>query len=148
MHDANYWRKPRGGPPDLEKVFELRYSLCCGREGCRRRVMPPSVRFLGRRVYWAPVVLLLTALRQGKNPEATLERLKGVCGVWRSTINRWRDYFLDIFPESSTWRRLSGHFLTKKKDRLIHDLLSSYYQKIQPPKSAIAKCLQALAMGP
>lgn len=148
LHDANYWRKPRGGPPDLEKVFELRYSLCCGREGCRRRVMPPSVRFLGRRVYWAPVVLLLTALRQGKNPEATLERLKGVCGVWRSTINRWRDYFLDIFPESSTWRRLSGHFLTKKKDRLIHNLLSSYYQKIQPPKSAIAKCLQALAMGP
>ena len=57
LHDANSWRKPRGGPPNLEKLFELRYSLCCGREGCRRRVMPPSVRFWGRRVYWAPVIL-------------------------------------------------------------------------------------------
>ncbi|WP_428159294.1 hypothetical protein [Desulfobacter sp.] len=148
LHDANYWRKPRGGPPNLEKLFELRYSLCCGREGCRRRVMPPSVRFWGRRVYWAPVILLLTALRQGKNPDVTLERLKGICGVWRSTVNRWRDYFLDIFPDSYTWRGLSGHFLTKKRDRLIHDLLSSYYQKIQPPESAMVKCLQALAMGP
>jgi len=148
LHYANYWRKPRGGPPDLDQLFELRYSLCCGREGCRRRVMPPSVRFWGSRVYWAPVILLIIAMRQGKNPEATLERLKGVCGVWRSTVNRWRDYFLEIFPDSCAWRRLSGHFLAKKRDRLIHDLLSSYYQEIQPPKAAMAKCLQVLAMGP
>jgi hypothetical protein len=99
-------------------------------------------------VYWAPVVLLLTAIRQGKNPDVTLERLKGICGVWRSTVNRWRDYFLDIFPDSCTWRCLSGHFLEKKRDRLIHDLVSSYYQEIQPPESALAKCLKVLAMGP
>lgn len=110
--------------------------------------MPPSVRFWGRRVYWAPVILLLSALRQGKNPEATLERLKGLCGVWRSTVNRWRDYFLEIFPDSCAWRRLSGHFLEKKRDRLIYDLVSSYYQMIQPAEAAIVKCLQVLAMGP
>jgi hypothetical protein len=94
------------------------------------------------------VILLLTAIRQGKNPDATLERLKGVCGVWRSTVNRWRDYFLEIFPDSCSWRRLSGHFLERKRDRLIHDLLSSYYREIQPPEAAMVKCLQVLAMGP
>ena len=76
LHYANYPRKPRGGPPDLDEVFEIRYSLCCGREGCRRRLLPPSVRFWGRRVYWAPVVLIITALRQGRNPDHTLEQLR------------------------------------------------------------------------
>jgi hypothetical protein len=51
-------------------------------------VLPPSVLFWGRRVYWAPVMLLVTALRQGRNPDATLEKLKSFCGVWRSTIKR------------------------------------------------------------
>jgi hypothetical protein len=94
------------------------------------------------------VVLLLTALRQGKNPTATLERLKGFCGVWRSTVNRWRDYFLKIFPDSCHYRRLSGHVMIKKTDRLIHDLLFLYYQKAQEPEAAMTKCLQGLAMGP
>lgn len=110
--------------------------------------MPPSVRFWGRRVYWAPVVLLLTALRQGKNPDITLERLKGLCGVWRSTVNRWRDYFLKIFPDSLPWRRLSGHVMIKETNSLIHDLLSRYYQNAQEPETAMTKCLQGLAMGP
>ena len=42
-------RKPHGGPADLSETFSLRHSLCCGREGCRRRTLPPSVLFLGRR---------------------------------------------------------------------------------------------------
>lgn len=38
-------------------------SLCCAR--CRKRRTPPSVRFLGRRVYLAAVVVLACVLRQG-----------------------------------------------------------------------------------
>lgn len=148
LHFANYLRKPRGGPVDLPEQFQIRYSLCCGCEGCRRRVLPPSVRFCGRRVYWAPVVFLLTALRQGKNPDATLERLKAVCGVWRSTVNRWRDYFLENFPDSRSWRQLEGHIMVKATNRLIHDLLTLYYRRMQSPESALIKCLQVLAQGP
>jgi hypothetical protein len=99
-------------------------------------------------VYWAPVVLLFTALRQGKNVDVTLERLKGLSGVWRSTVNRWRDYFLKIFPDSPTWRRLSGHVMIKGTNRIIHDLLYLYYQKAQEPVTAMSNCLKALAMGP
>jgi hypothetical protein len=44
------------------------------------------VRFWGRRVYWAPVVLLVTAIRQGHNPDHTLEQLKKFgCGSFSIT---------------------------------------------------------------
>ena len=33
--------------PALAEAFGRRFSLCCGRDGCRHRATPPSVRFLG-----------------------------------------------------------------------------------------------------
>jgi len=48
LHRGDYPRKPRGGLLAIAaEAFGRRFSLCCGREGCRRRVTPPSVRFLG-----------------------------------------------------------------------------------------------------
>ena len=48
LHAASYPRKPRGVERPL--VAEARrLSFCCTREGCRRRVTPPSVRYFGRR---------------------------------------------------------------------------------------------------
>ncbi|HRZ54915.1 MAG TPA: hypothetical protein P5525_05600 [Candidatus Paceibacterota bacterium] len=46
-----------GGPR-----WQVRFSLCCGKEGCRRRNTPPSVRFLGRWVYAGLVVILVAAM--------------------------------------------------------------------------------------
>ena len=147
LHCAHYLRKPRGGPPDLEEAFEVRFSLCCGRPGCRRRVLPPSVRFWGRRVYWAPVLLLVTALRQGKNPTVTLQRLKAFCGVWRSTVNRWQSYFLNLFVKSSRYRRLSGYFMPPiAEDKLPKTLLERFCRC--DPQTALVSCLHALALGP
>jgi hypothetical protein len=43
LHQANYWRKPRGALlAEAGEAFRLRHSLCCGREGCRKRSLPPS----------------------------------------------------------------------------------------------------------
>jgi len=51
-HSARYPRKPRGvARAQLGEEYEHRLSLCCAREGCRRRTTPPSVRLLGQRVY-------------------------------------------------------------------------------------------------
>lgn len=53
LHVSNFLRKPRGlgfAPAEEER---RRLSFCCGREGCRARSTPPSVRFLGRRMYVA-----------------------------------------------------------------------------------------------
>jgi len=149
LHYANYRRKPRGGPPDLEEAFEVRFSLCCGAEGCRHRTLPPSVRFWDRRVYWAPVVLLVAALRQLKNRNITLERIKSICGALRSTVNRWRDYFQNIFPQSINYRRLAGHYeLDTSSEPLIHNLLEHFFSTCREPKTALSNCLQALAQGP
>jgi len=149
LHHAPYRRKPRGGPPDLCEAFEIRFSLCCGREGCRRRVLPPSVLFWGRRVYWAPVLLLVTALRQGRNPEATLEKLKTLCGVWRSTVKRWQRYFRELFPGSATWRRLSGRLIPPiAVDKLPRALLARFYRACGRAEAALVQCLQVFALGP
>jgi len=149
LHSAHYQRKPRGGPPDLCEAYEVRFSLCCGRDGCRRRILPPSVRFWGRRVYWAPVMLLVSALRQGQNPDITLERLKGLCGVWRSTVKRWQRYFLTLFPHTITYRRLSGRLMPPiGADRLPGGLLARFCQAFCDPVIALVKCLQTLALGP
>ena len=40
------------------EAFSRRFSLCCGRDGCRHRATPPSVRFLGGRVYVGAVVIV------------------------------------------------------------------------------------------
>ena len=56
LHVSNYGRKPRGGLiAQAGEASVLRFSLCCEKEGCRKRATPPSLRFLGRRVYLGAV---------------------------------------------------------------------------------------------
>jgi hypothetical protein len=63
LHRGDYARKPRGGVVGAAaEAFARRFSLCCGREGCRRRATPPSVRFLGRRVYVCAVVVVASVV--------------------------------------------------------------------------------------
>ncbi len=121
--------------------------LCCGRPGCRRRVLPPSVRFWDRRVYWAPVLLLVSALRQGQKPVITLERLKALCGVCRLTVKRWEHYFRELFAESIRYRRLSGRlFPPIDPEQLPRALLSRFAP--DGSEAALANCLRVLALGP
>ena len=65
LHCANYPRKPRGTAEDLPRDYGYRFSFCWERDGCRKRLTPPSVRFLGRKVYLFAVVVLVSAMRQG-----------------------------------------------------------------------------------
>lgn len=110
--------------------------------------MPPSVRFWGRRVYWAPVVLLVSALRQGLHPLVTLQRLQALCGVWRSTVKRWQRYFRELFADSIGFRRLCGRLMPPiDRDRLPAALLERFCHN-RPAHEVLAACLTALAMGP
>jgi hypothetical protein len=93
--------------------------------------------------------LLVTALRQGQNPAVTLERLKGLCGVWRSTVKRWQRYFQKLFVDSIGYRRLSGHLIPPiDSERLPGDLLARFYHACGEPRTALITCLKALALGP
>jgi len=72
-HMARYRRKPRGRPCRLGSEHDQRFSFCCAIDGCRSRATPPSLRFLGRRVYVATVVVLIAILQHGVS-DARLER--------------------------------------------------------------------------
>ena len=107
LHQANYERKPNGGPCGIT-VDTTRFSFCCGH--CRQRCTPESVRFLGRRVYWGAVVLLATALCSGLNLRRG-RQLSQQLGVPVRTIVRWRQWWLTQFTLTSVWGDLRGRFL-------------------------------------
>lgn len=100
---ADYTRKPRGGPDGHDR----RPSLCCAVEGCRKRATPPSVRFLGRKVYLGAMVVLATAMQQGVTPPRLLH-LQDLLGVSRRTLRRWRVWWAEIFGRSPFWRSAQG----------------------------------------
>ena len=110
LHGARYPRKPRGGPDDLPESYRFRLSFCCDRDGCRKRATPPSVRFLGPKVYFAAVVILLTAMRQGPTPRGARE-LSRLFGADRRTISRWQLFWSEHFPQTAFWKTARGRLV-------------------------------------
>ena len=110
LHSARYPRKPRGGPDDLGPEYAARLSFCCAQEGCRRRTTPPSVRYLGRRVYLGAVVVLVTAMAGGITA-ARAARLRTLLGVTVRTLKRWRAWWRATFVASAFWRGVRGRFM-------------------------------------
>ena len=96
LHAANYRRKPRGRPTALGEEHDRRFSFCCSVDGCRDRSTPPSLRFLGRKVYLAVIVTLIAAMRDGVT-ERRLGKLATTVGVDRRTVARWRGWWLASF---------------------------------------------------
>ncbi|MBM3883875.1 MAG: hypothetical protein FJ387_29925, partial [Verrucomicrobia bacterium] len=60
--------------------------------------------FLGRKVYWAVVVILTSALRHGIN-DRRLQILRGHLEINRRTLERWRQWWLDTFVHVPMPRR-------------------------------------------
>jgi hypothetical protein len=109
LHCANYPRKPRG-IEQLPEQYGYRLSFCCDREGCRKRVTPPSLRFLGPKVYLGAVVILVAAMRQGPSPRRVAE-LSRLFGADRRTIVRWQVLWHEQFPQTPFWKVARGRLL-------------------------------------
>lgn len=147
LHYSNYQRKPRGGP-DLDDELLTRHSLCCCREGCRTRVLPPSCRFLDRKVYWAPVVLVVTALRQNRTKSASIDRLKRLYGITHNTIRCWIRYFKEEFPSSPRWLKIRGRIASSvRNDDLPGGLLRYFAGYSRSEEIGLVRCLEFLASG-
>lgn len=108
LHRANYPRKPRGSE-SLPESSDYRLSFCCNRDGCRKRKTPPSVRFLGRKVYLGAVVVLVSAMQQGPSPRRVRE-LSKLFGADRRTIARWRVFWREHFPQTPYWKLARTRF--------------------------------------
>lgn len=105
LHRADYERKPRGGPE-----WDSRHSFCCAVEGCRRRLTPPSVRFLGRKVYAGFIVVLRAAMLQGLSPQRVLG-LRDILPIDPRTLRRWRDWWLETFVCTDFWAGARARFM-------------------------------------
>lgn len=110
LDSARFPRKPRGATTSLPEGFEWRFSFCCANDGCRKRLTPPSIRFLGRRVYLGLVVVLATAMQQGVTP-VRAQKLKESLGVSLLTLARWREWWRTIFAQSTFWKEKRAYLV-------------------------------------
>lgn len=114
LHRGDYRRKPRGGlVAAAGEAFTRRHSLCCGRRGCRKRSLPPSLRFLGRRIYLETVVLLAGVWEQVL---ATLRDAVDRSGVPARTLRRWGSWWRGRFPTLPIWTELQACFVPPPPD--------------------------------
>jgi hypothetical protein len=102
LHKNRYERHPRGGGLiALGKGPHFHLSLSCSQ--CEKRHSPASVRFLGRRVYLAAMVVLASAFRSGLT-DRRARQLTEWLRVPKATIERWRTWWVQDFVESSFWK--------------------------------------------
>lgn len=141
LHRGDYPRKPRGGQiAVVAESFTRRFSLCCGREGCRHRATPPSVRFLGRRVYVGAVVIVASAIALTTIAASALVRATGVPA---RTTRRWQRWWRGPFTTSTPFVDLSAR-LVPAPERL--QLPVSLLHRLSTDRAlAVAKLLAWLA---
>lgn len=122
---ADFPRKPRGGAiAAAAEAFSRRISLCCSREGCRARCTPPSVRFLGRRVYVGITVIIGAMLAAMLVGAAAIQR---AIGVPARSARRWTSWFRTELVASPMFAIVAGRFMPPlDRDRLPGSLLERF----------------------
>jgi hypothetical protein len=103
---------------------------------------PPSLRFLGRKVFFGVLVLLLPILRDGPTP-ARLNRLCETFGVSVRTVRRWCRFWRETFVTSRVWQAARGRFAAPVREgaALPGSLLGAFCE-ISDPESQIVAVLR------
>ena len=83
-----------------------------------------SVRFLGRRVYLALLVVLGSARHARQNPGAA--RLSTTLAIPLRTLERWRQWWKDHFPVSTLWQASGASFMPPVTERFPTSLLERF----------------------
>jgi hypothetical protein len=109
LHRADYRRQPRPDSETFPDTYKTRFSFCCNRDGCRKRATPPSVRFLGRKVFVGALVVLVSAMRHGPSPRRVRE-LATHFDVDRRTIAHWQEFWREYFPQTHFWKDVGARF--------------------------------------
>lgn len=172
---GDYQRKPRGGLLALlGEAYCKRFSLCCSRRGCRRRAMPASVRFLGRRVYLGVVVVTVSvfyvqarqlleetaaqqqkraaakqarrALEQAKREKRAAEQVSRETGIPRRTVRRWALWWQREYPQSRQYKEQQGRFVpTLATEWLPGCLMERFAAAVSEPTEALVRLLVFLS---
>ncbi len=103
----------------------MRFSFCCDR--CRKRSTPPSVRFLGRRVYLAVMVVLTSIARLGMTG-GQAAKLGRILGVPHRTAGRWKHWWRDAFDKTIFWQSNRSRFMPPvATDQLPGSLIERFH---------------------
>lgn len=146
LHWGSFDRKPRGVPAGLGREHTRRFSLCCARDGCRSRETPSSLRFLGRKVYFGAMVVLISAMQSGLTLQR-MKRLKELVGVSRRTVLRWRDWWHTVFAMSAFWRAHRGFAPAARDAGLPASLLKSFGGTIEQQLLSLLRFLVPITTG-
>jgi hypothetical protein len=135
---GDYPRKPRGPLEQFGEAYSRRFSLCCSRDGCRRRLTPPSVRFLGRKIYVAALVIAAAAawIQASRRPGRILD-------VGRRTVHRWVRWWSGGFVESAFWTEARTRFMPPVIERKLPlTLLERFADQAPEPSAIVAAALE------
>jgi len=101
---ADYPRKPRGCPAAMREEYSRRLSFTCGR--CDARSTSPSVRFAGRRVYLAVVLMLRSPVGSTSG-----QQLCDQLSIPARTLKRWRTWWQEGLPATPFWQAMRARFM-------------------------------------
>lgn len=120
LHRGDYPRKPRGGLVAVAaEAFDRRFSLCCGRDGCRRRATPPSVRFLGRRVYVGAVIIIASVVALAASASAA----RRATGIAPRTMRRWGRWWREVFPTTGVFVAVAARLVMFERREMPTSIL-------------------------
>jgi hypothetical protein len=88
----------------VREEYSQRLSFTCGR--CDARSTSPSVRFAGRRVYLAVVLMLRSPPGKGFGQE-----LCDLFSIPVRTLKRWRVWWREDFPATPFWQSMRARFV-------------------------------------
>ena len=145
LHRSDFARKPRGARMAAAgEEFVTRFSLCCGRDGCRKRATPPSLRFLGRHVYLGAVVILASVLAQTLT---TAKALQQATGVPARTSRRWLSWWRDAFLLTGVFVSLRARLIGVVVEELPAAILSRLGDTVQAQVRSLLQWLTPLTTG-
>jgi hypothetical protein len=138
---ADYDRKPRGDLGEAAGAYARRQSFCCRRDGCRQRATPPSVRFLGRKVYVAVLVVVASIVARerplGRGASGRVENVPA------RTVRRWLDWWSVAFALTAFWQEAKGLFATPVDEATLPGSLLARFGA--PKDAALVRLLQLIA---
>jgi hypothetical protein len=118
LHAAHFGRKTRGLDDEAVAAgqYDVRLSFCCGREGCRARATPPSVRFSKRRVFASLAVLMLSLAGSSNRGTAKLlgVQTRPQSPSWH-TRSRWLSWWRSGLLSTPWFQALCANFATPPK---------------------------------
>lgn len=147
LHSADYPRTARGTPAEAVPRIEIRYSFCCSGRDCRKRMTPPSVRFLDRRRFVSVLVVLAVVVTEGVTG-ARLRRLRQELDLDRRTLERWRTWWKNQVPRTDWWHRVRSLLSYPVEDgRLPGELIGRFKGDPEDQLLAFLRLLRPLSQS-